>query len=146
MSGIGGLSLSFSRYSVCEPRQGHIASFPAERAKARRHRAQVSWFVWSDGRLSLVTCLETTCSDAKAVPVIVSLPPRIKTAKSSVVIFTVFTVFPNQFAASALYDNGTPEKIPRNCFGRKPCIDRVNDEAGFSGNKRYPLYFSPSSG
>ncbi|PYJ68783.1 MAG: hypothetical protein DME76_11210 [Verrucomicrobia bacterium] len=67
---------------------------PAERAKARRPRALVSWFAWSDGTLSLVTWLETTCSDAKAVPVIVSLPPRIKAAKSGVVIFILFTAFP----------------------------------------------------
>src|SRR4029077_14147257 len=31
---------------------------------------------------------------AKAVPVIVSLPPRIKAAKSSVLIFIIFTAFP----------------------------------------------------
>src|SRR6476620_7667006 len=94
MSGIGSLSLSFSPCSVCEPRKERIASLPAERAKARRRRALVSWFVWSDGTLSLVICLETTCSDAKAVPVIVSFPPRIKAAKSGVVIFILFTAFP----------------------------------------------------
>src|SRR5215471_6284663 len=92
MSGIGGSSLSFSRYSVCEPRKGRIASLPAERAKARRSSVLVSWFVWSAD--TLVTCRETTCSDAKAVPVIVRLPPRIKAAKSGVVIFILFTAFP----------------------------------------------------
>ena len=67
---------------------------PAERAKARRRRALVSWFVWLDCTLSLVSSVEATCSDAKAVPVIVSLPPRIKAAKSGVVIFILFTAFP----------------------------------------------------
>src|SRR4029077_271419 len=88
------LSLSFRPPSVCEPRKGRIASSPAERAKARRCGAPVSWFVWLDCTLSLVFSVEATCSDAKAVPVIVSLPARIKAAKSSVLIFIIFTAFP----------------------------------------------------
>src|SRR2546426_7611864 len=121
MAGIGSLSLSFSRYSVCEPRKGRIASLPAERAKARRPRALVSWFVWPGGRLSLVTTLEATFSDAKAVPVIVRLPPRIKAAKSGVVIFILFFAFPVAHHFLTIHDSDSrseERRVGKECRSR----------------------------